>query len=154
MGSHPHQGGRQNTPLRGGERGQSKGQEHVFNCRWSSIPPCVRWSSNFMGLPLAGGVQFKLQLQVGPLSIRAGWTIVRRFVDEVPLRLRPKALSSYKVQLFNCITLLSDRASGPSCHSFALIRFAYSHRGPRSSAAAGKWSHLRSQFELRPPCEW
>ena len=25
--------------------------------------------------------------------IRAGWTIVRRFVDEVPLRLRPEALS-------------------------------------------------------------
>ena len=25
--------------------------------------------------------------------ICAGWTIVRRFVDEVPLRLRPKALS-------------------------------------------------------------
>ena len=42
--------------------------------------------------------------------IRAGWTIVRRFSDEVPLRLRPKALSSYKVKLVNCITLLSDRA--------------------------------------------
>ena len=29
--------------------------------------------------------------------IRAGWTIVQRFADEVPLRLRPKALSSYKL---------------------------------------------------------
>ena len=30
--------------------------------------------------------------------IHAGWNIVRRFSDEVPLRLSPKALSSYKVQ--------------------------------------------------------
>ena len=30
--------------------------------------------------------------------IHSGWTIVRRFSDEVPLRLRLKALSSYKVQ--------------------------------------------------------
>ena len=29
--------------------------------------------------------------------IRAGWTIVRRFSNEVPLQLRPKAKSSYKV---------------------------------------------------------
>ena len=78
--------------------------------------------------------------------IRAGWTIVRRFADEVPLQLRPKALSSYKVQLFEMITSLSDRASGPSCHSLPLIRAAYSCRGPRSSAAEGQWSHLRSQF--------
>ena len=55
MGSHPHQGGRRNTPLRGGERGQSKGQDHVCNFWWSSTPPRVRWSSNFLGLPLAGG---------------------------------------------------------------------------------------------------
>ena len=58
--------------------------------------------------------------------IRVGWTIVQRFSNEVPLRLRPKALSSYKVQLFKMITLLSDCASGPSCHSLALIRLAYS----------------------------
>ena len=32
--------------------------------------------------------------------IRAGWTIVRRFSDVVLLRLRPKALSSYKVLFF------------------------------------------------------
>ena len=70
MGSYLHQGGRRNTPLRGGERGQSKGQEHVCTCRWSSTPPCVRWSNNFLGLPLAGGVQFKLRPQVGPLSLR------------------------------------------------------------------------------------
>ena len=61
--------------------------------------------------------------------IRVGWTIVRRFANEVPLRLRPKALSLYKVQLFNCITLLSDRVSGLSCHSLTLIRAAYSCRG-------------------------
>ena len=72
MGSYPHQGGRQNTPLWGGEWGQSKGQEHVCTCRWSSPPPCVRWSSNLLGLPLARGVQFKLQPQVGPLSLRGG----------------------------------------------------------------------------------
>ena len=86
--------------------------------------------------------------------IHAGWTIVRRFSDKVPLRLSPKALSSYKVQLFKMITLLSDRASGPFCHSSALIRFVYSRRGPRSSATEGQWSHLRSQFELHPHCEW
>ena len=66
--------------------------------------------------------------------IRAGWTIVRRFVNEVTLRLRPKALSSYKVKLSNCITLLSDRALGLSRNSSAQIRPAYSHQGPRSSA--------------------
>ena len=76
--------------------------------------------------------------------ISAGWTIVQRFVDNVPLRLRPKVLSSYKVKLVNCITLLSDRALAPSCHSFARIRPAYYHQGTRSSAAEGQWSHLRS----------
>ena len=72
MGSYPHQGGRQNNPLRGGERGQSKGQKHVCTCQWSSPPPRVRWSSNLLGLPLAGGVQFKMRPQVGPLSICGG----------------------------------------------------------------------------------
>ena len=86
--------------------------------------------------------------------IRAGWTIVRRFSDEVPLRLRPKALSSYKVQLFKMINLLSDRDSGPSCHSLALIRLAYSCKGPSTYAVEGQWSHLRLQFELHPLCEW
>ena len=76
--------------------------------------------------------------------IRASWTIVQRFANEVSLRLRPKALSSYKVQLFKMMTLLSDRASGPSCHSLALIRAAYSRRGPRSSTAEGQWYYLRS----------
>ena len=86
--------------------------------------------------------------------IRAGWTSVRGFSEEVLLQLRPKALSSYKVLLFKItVTVLSDRASGPSCHSFAWIRLAYSRRGPRSSAAEEQWSHLRSQFELHPPCE-
>ena len=86
--------------------------------------------------------------------ISSGWTIVRRFVDNFPLRLRLKVLSSYKLKLVNCITLLSDRALAPSRHSFARIRPAYSCQGPRSSAAEGQWSHLRSQFELHPPCEW
>ena len=95
MGSYPHQGGRWNTPLRGGERGQSKEQEHVCTCRFSSSIV----------------IEFKM------------------------------------------INLLSDRASGPSCHSLSLIRLAYSRQGPRSSAAEGQWSHLRSQFELHPPCE-
>ena len=40
------------------------------------------------GLPMLSGFS---------AVIRAGWTIVRRFSDEVPLRLRPKSLSSYKV---------------------------------------------------------
>ena len=69
MGSYPHQGGRRNTPLQGGERGKSKVQGHVCTCRWSSPPPRVRWSNNLLGLPLAEGVQFKLQPQVGPLSL-------------------------------------------------------------------------------------
>ena len=85
--------------------------------------------------------------------ISAGWNIVRRFVNKVPLRLRPKPLSSYKVQLVHCITLLSDCALDPSCHSFARIRPAYSCQGPRSSTAEGQWSHLRSKFKLHPPCE-
>ena len=87
--------------------------------------------------------------------IRAGWTSVRGFSEEVLLRLRPKALSSYKVLLFKInVTVLSDLALGPSYHSFARIRLAYSRRGPRSSAAEGQWSHLWSQFELHLPCEW
>ena len=72
MRSYPHQGGRRNTPLQGGERGQSKGQEHVCTCRWSSTPPRVRWYINLLDLTLAGGVQFKLRPQVGPLSLRGG----------------------------------------------------------------------------------
>ena len=72
MGSYPHQGCRRNTPLRGGERGQSKGQKLVCTCRWSSPPTRVRWSSNLMGLTLAGGVQFKPRPQVGPLSLGGG----------------------------------------------------------------------------------
>ena len=60
MGAHPHQGGRQHTPLWGGERGHSQGKEHVLPSWWSSTPPRVRWSGNLLGLPLSGGVQFKL----------------------------------------------------------------------------------------------
>ena len=59
-----------NTTLRGSEWGQSQGKEHVCPSLWSSTPPRVRWSGNLLALPLAGGVQFKLQPQVGPLSLR------------------------------------------------------------------------------------
>ena len=71
MGSYPRQGGRRNTPLRGGKRGQGIGQENVYTCRWSFTPPRVRWSSNLLGLPLAGGVQFKLRRggTVVPLAV-------------------------------------------------------------------------------------
>ena len=51
--------------------------------------------------------------------ISAGCNIILGFaVDVVLLRLGPKALSSYKVMLFNCITL-SDPALAPSRQSFA-----------------------------------
>ena len=63
MGSYPHQGGRRNTPLWSGEQGQGTSQDTIYTCRWSS---------NLVGLPLAGGVQFKLRPQVGPLSLRGG----------------------------------------------------------------------------------
>ena len=54
-------------------------------------------------------------------------TSVRGFSEEVLLRLRPKVLLSYKVLLFKIsVTVLSDRASGPSCQRFAWIRLAYS----------------------------
>ena len=72
MGYHPHQGGRRNTPLQGGERGQSQGKEYVRTCWWSSTPPPVRWSRNLLGIPFAGGVQFKLRPQVGTLSLCSG----------------------------------------------------------------------------------
>ena len=72
MESYPRQGGRRNTPLWGGGQGQGTSQKNVHTCRWSSTPPRVRWSSNLLGLPLAGGVQFKLRPQVGPLSLRGG----------------------------------------------------------------------------------
>ena len=86
--------------------------------------------------------------------ISAGCDIILGFaVDVVLLRLVPKALSSYKVNLFNYITL-SDPASVPSRQSFAQISPAYSLLVPMSSAAEGQWSHLRSQFELHPPCKW
>ena len=72
MGSYPHQEGRQNTPLRGSEWGQSKSQENVYTCRLSSTPPRIRWYSIFWAYHSQGGVQFKLRPQVGPLSHRSG----------------------------------------------------------------------------------
>ena len=89
MGTHPLQGGRRHNPLRGGKRGQSPGEEHVRPGRRPSTPPRIRWPGNLLGLSLAGGVQFELIPQVGPMSLRSG----------------------------------------------------------------GHWPHLRSQFELHPPCK-
>ena len=61
-------------------------------------------------------------------AIRVGWTSVWGFSKEVLLRLRPKALLSYKVLLFKVtVTVLFDRALGPSCQSFDWIRLAYFH---------------------------
>ena len=78
-------------------------------------------------------------------TISAVCTIVRSFtVDVALLRLRPKALSFYKVKLFNCFTL-SDTALAPSRQSIARFRPAYSCLGLMSSAAEGQWSHLQSQ---------
>ena len=55
MESYPRQGGRRSTPLRGDEWGQGMSKKKVHTCRWSSTPPRVRWSSNLLGLTLAGG---------------------------------------------------------------------------------------------------
>ena len=70
MGTHPIQGGRRHTPLWGGERGQSLGEEHVCPGWQPSTPLRVRYPGKLLGLTLAGGMQFKLQPQVGPLSLR------------------------------------------------------------------------------------
>ena len=72
MGTHPVQGGGRHPPLRGSERGLHPGEEYVRPGRQPSTPPRVGWPGNFLGLTLAGGVQFELQPQVGPLSFRGG----------------------------------------------------------------------------------
>ena len=72
MGTHPVQGGRQHTPLRGSEEGPRLDEEYVCPGRLPSTPPRVRWPGNLLDLPLAGGVQFELRPQVGPLSLRDG----------------------------------------------------------------------------------
>ena len=71
MGTHPVQGGRQHTPLRGNERGPRPGEEYVRPGWRPSTPPRIRWPGNLLGLSLAGGVQFELRPQVGPMSSAA-----------------------------------------------------------------------------------
>ena len=70
MGTHPVQGGGRHPPLWGSERGPHPGEEYVHPGRRPSTPPRVGWPGNLLGLPLARGVQFELQPQVGPLSLR------------------------------------------------------------------------------------
>ena len=72
MGTHPVQGGGQDPHLWGSERGTCPGEEYVRPGRQPSAPPRVGWHGNLLGLPLAGGVQFKLRPQVGPLSLSSG----------------------------------------------------------------------------------
>ena len=72
MGTHPVQGGGRDPPLQGGERGPRPDEDYV-RPGWSPpTPPRVGWPGNLLGLPLAGVVQFELQPQVGPLSLRGG----------------------------------------------------------------------------------
>ena len=70
MGTHPVQGGGQHPPLLGSKQEPHPGEDYVRPGRRPSTPPRFGWPGNFLGLPLAGGVQFELQLQVGPLSFR------------------------------------------------------------------------------------
>ena len=72
MGTHPVQVGGQHPPLRGIEWGPRPGEEYVCPGRRPSTPPRFGWPGNLLGLPLAGGVQFELRPQVGPLSFRGG----------------------------------------------------------------------------------
>ena len=72
METHPVQGGGRHPPLRGSERGPRPSEEYVRPGWRTSTPLRVRWPNNLLGLLLAGGVQFELQPQVGPLSLRGG----------------------------------------------------------------------------------
>ena len=72
MGTHPVQGGGRDPPLRGSERVPHPGEEYVRPGRQPFAPLHVIWPGNLLGLSLAGGVQFKLRPQVGPLSLRGG----------------------------------------------------------------------------------
>ena len=60
MVTHPVQGGGLHPPLRGSKRGPRPGEEYVRPGRRPSTPPRVSWPGYWLGLPLAGGVQFKL----------------------------------------------------------------------------------------------
>ena len=72
MGTYPVQGGGRHPPLRVRKRGPRLFEEYVCPGWRPSTPPCCGWPGNLLGLPLAGGVQFELRPQVGPLSLRAG----------------------------------------------------------------------------------
>ena len=72
MGTHPVQGGGRHPPLRGSERRPLTGEEYVRSGLRPSSPPRAGWAGNMLVLPIAGGVQFKLRPQVGPLSLRGG----------------------------------------------------------------------------------
>ena len=72
MGTHPVQGGGQDPHLWGSERGPRPGEEYVRPGRRPSTPPRVGRPGDLLGLPLAGGLQFELQPQVGPLSLCGG----------------------------------------------------------------------------------
>ena len=60
MGSNPFQRGGQDPPMRGSERGPHPGEAYVRPGRQPPAPLRVGWSGNLLGLPLAGGVNFKL----------------------------------------------------------------------------------------------
>ena len=70
MGSHPFQESGRDPTLWGREREPSLGEEYVCPGQRPPAPTCLGWTGNLMGLPLAGGVQFELRPQVGPLSLR------------------------------------------------------------------------------------
>ena len=72
MGTHPVQGGGRHPPLRGSKRGPCPGEEYVRPGWRPSTPLRVGWPGNFLGLTLAGGVQFELRPLVLPLSLRGG----------------------------------------------------------------------------------
>ena len=72
MVTHPVQGVGRHPPLQGSERGPHPGEEYVRPGWWTFPPLRVGWPGNLLGLPLAGGVQFELRPQVGPLSLRGG----------------------------------------------------------------------------------
>ena len=85
MGSHPVQVVGRDPPLRGRERGPRPGEEYVRPGRRPPAPPRVGWPGNLLGLPLAGGVQFELRPQVGPLSLRGGGHWPKAGVHEADL---------------------------------------------------------------------
>ena len=72
MGTNTVQVGGRDPPLWGSERGPRLDEEYVCPGWLPPAPLRVGWPGNLLGLPLAGGVQFELRPQVGPLSFRGG----------------------------------------------------------------------------------